>query len=431
MAVDLARLFREESGRIVASLTRTFGDLSTAEDACQEAFAAAADRWPSDGVPPSPGGWLMTTARRKALDRVRRESRRAPKELAAHRDGAPGADHGPAGSFHPDHEDEAMATSSIDDDRLRLLFTCCHPALAADARVALTLQVLGGLTAREVARAFVVPEATMNQRLVRAKAKIAKARIPYRIPGDAELPDRLGDVLRVVYLIANEGYTASRGADLLRVDLAAESLRLARLLAELMPDEAEVEGLLALLVLTDARRATRIDADGDLVPLAAQDRGRWDRGRIAEGHALVRRCLRRNHPGPFQIQAAIAAVHTDAARAEDTDWHQIVALYDQLVERTPNPVALLNRAVAIGERDGAAHGLAALDGLAEPLAGYHLFHSVTAELHLALGDVAVARRSFATARDLASNEAERRFLDRRLAECDGPVSRPSPPSGAR
>src|SRR5215472_7934386 len=341
---DVERVFRAEYGRAVAVLTRVFGDIDTAEDAVQDAFAEAARRWPSAGLPPSPAGWIITTARNRAIDRLRREAARDAKQAQAallHAQDEPPAEEGP-----------------VRDDRLRLIFTCCHPALGSAARVALTLRLLGGLTTAEIAHAFLVPEPTMAQRLVRAKGKIRDAGIPYRMPAETDLPGRLTAVLAVVYLIFNEGYTASSGDRLARGDLCAEAIRLGRLLVELMPDEPEAMGLLALMLLIESRRAARTGPDGALVLLAEQDRACWDRALIAEGQDLVRCCLRRGQPGPYQIQAAINAVHSDAPTAAATDWDQVLQLYDQLLVIAPGPVVALNRAVAVAEVHGPATALA-------------------------------------------------------------------------
>ena len=390
------RTFRQEYGRAVAILVRLLGDIDLAVEAVQEAFAVAVGRWPDSGVPPNPGGWIVTTARNRAIDRLRRESTRQTRHdeatLLHQRDGPP--EPGP-----------------VTDDRLRLIFTCCHPSLAGPSQVALTLKLLGGLDTDEIARAFLVPEATMAQRLVRAKRKIRAAGIPYRVPNGAELPDRLGPVLAVVYLIFNEGYTATAGGDLVRGDLCAEAVRLARLLARLMPDEPEVLGLLALLLLTESRRDARTAGDGSLVLLGDQDRSRWDVGLIAEGQTLVKACLRRNRPGPYQLQAAVAAVHSDAATASDTDWGQILSLYDRLLAISPTPVVALNRAVAVAESHGPAAALAELDGL--DLAGYHLFHATRADLLRRLGRHSEAADAYDSAIALATNSAERRFLEGR------------------
>ena len=393
---EIERVYREEYGRAVAVLVRDFGDIDVAEEAVQDAFTLAVQRWPSSGLPPRPAGWIITTARNRAIDRLRREASREDR-------------HAQAALLHagrePAHE------GAVRDDRLRLIFTCCHPALAVGVQVALTLRLLGGLTTAEIARAFLVPEPTMAQRLVRAKGKIRDARIPYRVPGEADLPGRLRAVLAVVYLIFNEGYMASSGDRLVRENLCAEAIRLGRLLAELMPDEPEVLGLLALMLLLESRRATRTTPDGDLVLLADQDRGLWDRTLIAEGQAIVRQCILRNQPGPYQIQAAINAVHTDAPAAPATDWQQILQLYNQLMSLAPSPVVALNRAVAVAEVEGADVALSLIDGL--DLAGYHLFHAIRADLLRRLGRNAEAALAYDAAIARTGNATERDFLKRR------------------
>ena len=396
---DVARTFRESSGRAVATLVRVFGDIDLAEDAVQEAFAVAVERWPSEGLPPNPGGWIVTTARNKALDRLRRESTRPAREAAA-----------VALVGEPEPE---LEVGPVADDQLRLIFTCCHPALAQEARIALTLRLIAGLQTPEIARAFLVPEPTIAQRLVRAKRKIKGAGIPYRIPRDHELPERLPDVLAVIYLVFNEGYTASSGDGLTRQDLSAEAIRLARLLHRLMPDEPEVSGLLALLLLTESRHAARTTQGGDLVPLADQDRARWDAELIAEGQGIVRDCLRRNQPGAYQIQAAIAAVHSDAPTAALTDWRQILALYDQLAAIAPTPVVALNRAIALAEVAGPATALEAVDELA--LDEYHLYHATRADLLRRLHRTPEAAVAYDRAIALTENAAERAFLTARRA----------------
>jgi RNA polymerase sigma-70 factor, ECF subfamily len=395
-AAEIERIFREHYGRAVAVLVRLLGDIDAAEEAVQDAFLTAVRRWPAEGVPPSPAGWIVTTARNRAIDRWRRESGRGDRHAEAARLQA---------ALQPAEPEEDAA---VPDDRLRLIFTCCHPALAVPAQVALTLRLLGGLTTAEIAHAFLVPEATMAQRLVRAKAKIRDASIPYRVPAEAELPDRVHSVLGVVYLVFTEGHTASSGDGLVRDDLAAEAIRLGRVLAGLMPDEPEVLGLLALMLLTEARRPARIAPDGSPVLLPDQDRSLWDRALIAEGHDLVRWCLRRGRPGPYQLQAAIQAVHTDG---DATDWPQVLQLYDQLLAMSPSPVVALNRAVAVAEVHGPAAGLAALEGIDLPRS--HLLPAVRADLLRRLGRVGEARAAYDAAIALAGNDAELRFLRRR------------------
>ncbi|WP_328694230.1 RNA polymerase sigma factor [Streptomyces phaeochromogenes] len=408
----VAAAFREEWGQVVATLIRVTGDWDLAEECAQDAFTQALDRWRRDGVPRRPGAWLTTTARNRALDVLRREAVGAAKlrEVAVlARDGGP---------FDP-HDPDFDNDSGVTDDRLRLLFTCCHPALPIEARVALTLRTLAGLTTPEIARAFLVPEATMAQRLVRAKRKIRNAGIPYRVPPAHLLPERTTGVLGVVYLLFNEGYAATSGADLLRTNLCAEAVRLARVLARLMPDEPEVLGLLALLLLHDARRNTRVDAAGDLVTLEDQDRTAWDRAEADEGAALLETALRRGRPGPYQIQAAIAACHVTAATAEETDWADIAALYGELARHVPSDVVRLNRAVAVGMSESPEAGLALVAELekAGDLAGYHLLPATRADLLRRSGRMAEAAEAYEKALELVENDAERRFLEKRLAEC--------------
>jgi RNA polymerase sigma-70 factor, ECF subfamily len=404
---DLAAVFRREAGRCTATLIRVLGDVDLAEDAVAEAFTIAAERWPTTGVPANPGAWITTTARNRAIDRLRRESTRDDRHRAAH--ALQEAD------VHPDDRPELAALDAlvdvVPDDQLRLMFLCCHPALAADARVSLTLRLLGGLETAEIARAFLVPEATIAQRIVRAKRKLRDNHAAYRIPSAGELPERLPVVLAAISLIFTEGHRATSGDVLVRQELTEEAIRLGRLLVQLMPDEPEAAGLLALMLLTDARRPARTAADGSLVRLADQDRSRWDRARIEEGHQLVRACLRRNQPGPWQLQAAIAAVHADARTASETDWAQIVVLYDHLLALRPDAVVAVNRAVAVAEAHGPDAGLAALDALdAGAVEGYQGFHATRADLLVRVGRPTDAVAAYDQALALTTNGAERSFL---------------------
>ncbi|TDN87751.1 sigma-70 family RNA polymerase sigma factor [Microbacterium sp. BK668] len=404
-AVDeaIARAHREEWARLVSGLARRFGDLDVAEDAAAEAMVAAVERWPRDGIPPNPGAWLTTTATRKAIDRLRRESHRDVKQQAA---------------WMLSDDSPPEPTGPVEDDRLRLVFTCCHPTLAVEGRVALTLRLLGGLTVAQIANAFLVPEATMAKRITRAKAKLKAERVPFRVPSAADVRDRLSGVLAVLYLIFNEGYLATAGDDALRVDLTEEAIRLCRLLRELLPDEGEVTGLLALMLLIDARRPARVSRSGELVTLEEQDRGAWNRALIDEGRSLVRERIAAvaagaRAPGPYQLLAAINAVHTASPSARDTDWSQIAALYDRLMAIDPSPIVRLNRAIAIAELDGPEVALADLDRLGEPLDGYHAYHAARADLLRRVGRGDASRAAYDRAIQLAGNTAERAYLTRR------------------
>ncbi len=395
---DIERVFREEYGRLIASLVRRFGDIDIAEEAAGEALVTALETWPDSGLPPNPGAWLTTTANHRAIDRIRREKNRDAKHQAA---------------FMIYDDTPHDPTGPVEDDRLRLLFTCCHPALAPEARIALTLRLIGGLTVPEIAHAFLVSETTMGQRITRAKKKIAAAKVPYRVPETADLPERVGGVLAVLFLIFNEGYLSTGGGDPVRAELTGEAIALTRVLRQLLPGEPEVTGLLALLLLTEARRASRV-RNGQLVPLAEQDRAGWDRALIAEGHALVRECLAINRPGRYQLLAAINAVHTDAPASADTDWGQVVALYDQLIRLDLSPIVALNRAVAIAELDGPLVALSLVDQL--PLTEYHAWHATRAELLRRLGRTGEARQAYDSAVATTQNVAEQAYLARRRDE---------------
>lgn len=400
--MDLEELFRQESGRAIATLTRIFGDIDVAEECVQEAYIVAMQKWPESGTPPNPAAWIITTARNRGIDRVRRENQRNDKYAAANR-------------IAP-HDEPPGDVGPVRDDQLRLIFTCCHPSLAPAAQVALTLRLLGGLTTPEIAKAFLVPEPTMAARITRAKNKIRDANIPYRIPRDAELPDRLSAVLAVLYLIFNEGYKTSGGRGLIREDLCAEAIRLARILVDLMPDETEARGLLALMLLTHARRNARLDGNGDVVLLADQDRSQWDSAMAEEGRSLVLNDATNPNAGPYQVQAAIAAVHSDARVAQDTDWKQILALYDFLLARRPSAIVALNRAVALAEVVGVEVALESIEDL--PLHEYYLFHSTRANFLKRLGRRAESIDAYKKASSLTDNEAEQRFIASEIKALD-------------
>ena len=402
-ATDVERVFRQDYGRAVATLARQFGDVGFAEEAVQDAFAIALATWPRAGVPPSPTGWTVTAARHRAIDRLRRDAMRDDR-------------HAQAAVLHAG--EEPADVGAVQDDRLRLMFTCCHPALSQPAQVALTLRMVAGLQTPEIARAFLVPESTLAQRIVRAKNKIRAAHLPYRVPEDAELPGRLRPLFAVIYLVFNEGYLATSGDAVSRVEQCAEAVRLGRLLVDLMPDEPEAQGLLALMLLTESRRPARTRADGSIIRLSDQDRALWDRALVDEGQTIVRDCLRRNQPGTYQIQAAIAAVHSDAASAGDTDWAQVLALYDQLHAMAPNQVVALNRAIALAEVAGPAAALAVVDTL--DLDGYHLFHAVRADLLARLARYGEARAAYDAAIPRTQNRAERDLLVLRRDQLPGP-----------